>query len=133
MKKAEFNIPSLQSEWRENDHLKNLLVFRRVATYLFYYLDKELDNELVHSALRKIQKVRDKGKLESKDNLRGCIAEAVNRWLAKNWCTDKNSIVNKRLYLVAKSGKIISYKDISMTEERFFAMHYRDFYKAWNV
>lgn len=135
LKKTEFNIPSLQSEWRENEHLKNLFVFRRVATYLFYYLDKELDNGLVHSALREIQKVRVKGKLESKDNLRGCIAEAVNRWLAQNWYTDKNSVGNRRLYLVAKSGKIISYKDISMTkiEERFFAMHYRDFYKAWNV
>lgn len=126
----------LQSRWKKDAFLSKLFIFRRVATYLFYYLHENIETiDAVRRAFDEVKNYHKNSDNRYNTSIVRYTAEVVNRILVNNWNTDKNSVTNKYLFFKSKSGnRIYSYKDISLTqdEKEFFARYFPHFFNEWN-
>lgn len=126
----------LQSGWKKDVSLSKLFIFRRVATYLFYYLHENVEtDEAVSKAFYEVKNYNKNSDSRYTIAIERYTAEIVNRILINNWNTNKNSITNKFLFFKGKSGnRIYSYKDISLTKEEkeFFSSYFPHFFNAWD-
>lgn len=131
-----FKDLTIQSGWKKDATLSKLFIFRRVAIYLFYYLHENITtNEVIGKAFVEVKNYNKSSDSRYDTAIKRYTAEVVNRILANNWNTNKNSITNKFLFLRGKLGnRIYSYKDISLTKEEkeFFARYFSHFFNAWN-
>ena len=104
--------------------------------YLFYYLHENITtNEVIGKAFVEVKNYNKSSDSRYDTAIKQYTAEVVNRILANNWNTNKNSITNKFLFFRSKLGnRIYSYKDISLTKEEkeFFARYFPHFFNAWN-
>lgn len=133
---SHFKDLTIQSGWKKDATLSKLFIFRRVAIYLFYYLHENITtNEVIGKAFVEVKNYNKSSDSRYDTAIKRYTAEVVNRILANNWNTNKNSITNKFLFFRGKLGnRIYSYKDISLTKEEkeFFARYFPHFFNAWN-